>query len=166
MEFSKLVGKLKKIDRTGWVTRIGIKNPESVADHSFRTAILAMIIGDMKKLDTEKMMRMSLLHDLQEIVMGDWDLFKKERLGFDNFEKREKESIKEVLKKLPKDLERKYLDIWEEFHGGKSEEARIVKNIDKLEFVIQALEYERDGYEKEIQRFRNGEGFQLSGKGT
>ena len=149
VEFSKLIGRLKKTQRTGWVTRIGIENPESVADHSFRTSILAMIISDMKKLDTEKVIRMALLHDLQEIVMGDWDLFTKEKLGFDNFEKKEKESIKKVLSKLPKNLEAKYMEIWKEFHENKSEEAKLVKNIDKLEFVIQAMEYEKDGYDKE-----------------
>src|SRR4030043_278946 len=125
IEFSKLVGKLKKTQRTGWVTRIGIEKPESVADHSFRTAILAMIIADMEKLDTEKVIRMALLHDLQEIVMGDWDVFAKKKLGFDNFEAKEKESIKIVLNKLPRNLEAKYMETWNEFHENKSKEARL-----------------------------------------
>lgn len=148
VEFSKLVGKLKKTQRTGWVTRIGMENPESVADHTFRTAILAMIIADMKKLDAEKMIRMALLHDLQEVVMGDWDVFAKKKLGFENFKRKEKESIRKVLSELPKNLEKKYLEIWEEFHENKTEEAKLVNNIDKIEFVIQAMEYEKDGQDK------------------
>jgi putative hydrolase of HD superfamily len=149
IEFTKLVGKLKKIQRTGWVTRIGMRHPESVADHTFRVAILAMVLADMKKLDTEKVMRMALLHDLQEIAMGDWDFFAKKKLGFEIFERKERESIRKVLNELPKDLEKKYLERWEEFHENKTEEAKLVKNIDKIEFVIQAMEYEKDGDDKE-----------------
>ena len=52
------VGKLKKIKRAGW-TRLGISNPESVADHSFRCAFFAMIYGDLMDLDPEKMMKMA-----------------------------------------------------------------------------------------------------------
>jgi len=149
LEFNRLIGRLKKTERTGWITRIGIENPESVADHTFRVTILSMVIGDKKKLDTEKMIRMALLHDLQETIMGDWDLYAKNKLGHENFLKKEKESIKKVLVTLPKELEKKYFEIWEEFHDQKSEEAKIVKNIDKIEFVLQALEYEKEGHDKE-----------------
>ena len=85
IEFIRLIGKLKKIKRSGWLTwkRLAVENPESVADHVFRSAILGMIISDIKKLDMEKVVRMILLHEIAEPIIGDWDRPAKKRLGAD-----------------------------------------------------------------------------------
>ena len=53
IEFCKFAGKLKRTKRTGWVERVGIKDGESVADHSYRVALMAMVLADERKLDTE-----------------------------------------------------------------------------------------------------------------
>lgn len=148
IEFSKIVGKLKENKRTGWITRLGAKNPESIADHTFRTAVLAMIIADMRELNTEKMVRMALLHDLEEAIIGDWDVDKKNELGVEEFERVRRESIRKILSSLPGELEEKYTDLWNEIHEKKTEEARLIEEIDKLEMAFQALEYEKEGYDK------------------
>lgn len=49
---------------------------------------------------------------------------------------------------LPKSLQEKYFEILKEHHENKTEEAKIFKQIDRLEMVMQALEYEKDGYDK------------------
>lgn len=149
IKFSKLVGKLKKVERTGWVTWAKIENPESVADHIFRTAVLGMIISDIKKLNTEKVVRMILLHDLSETIMGDWDYYTKKKLGKEKKLEREKEAMNKVLSILPRELNEKYSTIWKELFEGESEEAKLVKQIDILEMIFQALEYEKEGYDKE-----------------
>src|SRR3990170_7380605 len=146
IEFSKLIGRLKKIERTGWKTWAKIENPESVADHIFRTAVLGMMVSDIKKLDTEKITRMTLLHDLTEAVMGDWDYYTKRKLGVEKFKQREREPVEQIVSLLPKELRKKYFEIMKEFIEEKSEEAKLVKQIDKLEMMIQALEYEKEGY--------------------
>ena len=149
IEFSMLVGKLKKIERTGWKTWAKIENSESVADHIFRTAILGMIISDIKKMDTEKIVRMMLLHDLSEALMGDWDYYAKRKLGIEKKEQREKESFAKIISSLPKELRESYGEIVNELLDKNSEYGRLVKEIDYLEMAIQALEYEREGYSKE-----------------
>jgi len=70
LDFLIVAGRLKTIPRTGWVDS-GVGEPESVADHSFRTALAAMILSDSMGLDTCKVMRMALLHDLAEAETGD-----------------------------------------------------------------------------------------------
>ena len=65
LEFLRAVGGLKGLTRRGWL-EAGIKNPESVAEHSYRTAVLAMILADLQGLDAEKAIRMALLHDMAE----------------------------------------------------------------------------------------------------
>ena len=148
IEFSKLIGRLKKTERTGWKTWAKIENPESVAEHIFMTAILGMVISDIKKMNTEKIIRMILLHDLSEALMGDWDYYTKRKLGIEKFKQREKESFDKIISLLPEELREKYLKLIKELMDKESEETRLVRQIDKLEMVIQALEYEKEGYDK------------------
>ena len=148
IEFSILAGKLKKIERTGWVNWVKVEDPESVAEHTFRMAVLGMMISDIKKLDTKKMVRMILLHDIHESVMGDWDYHAKKKLGKDSFKKREKESIEEISPLIPDGLKENYYELMKELSEEKTEEARLVKQIDRLELLLQALEYEKEGYDK------------------
>ena len=63
-------GRLKAERRRGWVKKLGLNNPESVADHSYRTALMAMVISDSRGLDTVKAVRLALLHDLPEAIVG------------------------------------------------------------------------------------------------
>jgi len=154
IEFSKIVGKLKKVERTGWVTNVGIENPESVADHTFRSAILAMVFSDIKNLDTEKAMRMALIHDLSEALIGDWDSFAKKKLGVEKLRQKEEESMEKIFAFLPENLKEKYISVWKEFQEQKTEEAKLVKQLEKVEMVIQALEYEEEGYDKKrLEKF-------------
>lgn len=154
IEFSKLIGKLKKIERTGWITwkQLNIKNPESVADHVFRTAMLAMVMADVKKLDAEKMVRMALLHEIGEAIIGNWDIHAKKRLGTEVKEKKEREAIKKILSSLPKDLSEKCSEILNEYQERKTKESKLVRQLELLEMILQALEYQKEGYDKEKLR--------------
>src|SRR6185369_9280711 len=68
--------RLKRLDRTGWILR-GLPNgTESVASHSFGVAVTAMFIADRvnrsgAQADLEKIMRLALLHDWPEVLVGD-----------------------------------------------------------------------------------------------
>src|SRR3989344_4869167 len=67
-EFAKFmghVGDLKKLDRTGWARR-GIQNPESVADHSFRTTIMALVLADGAGVDQNKAVKIGLIHEFED----------------------------------------------------------------------------------------------------
>jgi 5'-deoxynucleotidase YfbR-like HD superfamily hydrolase len=137
--FQKL-GELKTIKRSGWV-RCGIPEPESVAEHSFRCAFMAMVLGDMMEVDSIKLIKMALLHDVAEIVAGDIT-------PHDGVPREEKSRIEEkVLKALLDTIpgNEQYVALWKEYEEGISPEARLAQNIDKLEMALQAIEY-RDRY--------------------
>jgi putative hydrolase of HD superfamily len=70
VKFLEITGILKQTQRAGWVD-VGVYQPESVADHTFRTAFLCMLYADMEALDPLKLLRMALIHDLPEAVIGD-----------------------------------------------------------------------------------------------
>lgn len=148
IRFSEIVGKLKTTKRSGWVSHVGISNPESVADHNFRCAILAMCIGDLSNIETEKLTRMLLLHDIHEALTGDYDHYAKVQMGIDRVKSKQRIAIDEILSSLPEKLQRPYRILWDEFENQTTPEAILAKDIDKIEMMMQALEYEEEeGYE-------------------
>ena len=130
-------GKLKRVKRKGWVIH-GVKEPESVAEHSFRTALMATVLADTFNVNREKAVIMALIHDLAESEIGDISLHDK----ISKKEKHRKE--KKAFEKLASLLDDKELyKLWLEFEKGKTKEARLVHQLDKLEMHLQAMEYER-----------------------
>jgi putative hydrolase of HD superfamily len=103
----------------------------------------------MRGLNTEKMMRMALLHELQEIIVGDLTPEEKNKISEEELKQREIAAIRQILSHLPHKLQKKYTDLWKEMESGKSKESKLIKELDKLELVFQASEYEREGYSKE-----------------
>jgi len=148
-DFFKLAGKLKQIARTGWVRR-GVKNPESVAEHTYRVALMSAIIGDMLNLDSEKMMKMALLHDLAESITGDKTPQDINLIGTEQFRNRENKIMNDIISLLPENIREEYIRIWTDFRDESSEEGRVVREIDKLEMIFQALEYEQEGTSPEL----------------
>ncbi len=151
------VGSLKDEPRRGWLLKLGLKNPESVADHSYRLAIMAMVYGDLRGLDTLKMIRLALLHDLPEALTGDVTPLETSRYAIKINE--EQKAIEEIFQHLPSDLKKNYSDVWGEWSGKRTSEARLVSQLDKLEMAIQATEYGKRGHslEKLLEFFSSAE---------
>ncbi|TBR09699.1 MAG: HD domain-containing protein [Candidatus Nitrosotenuis sp.] len=144
-DFLKTALKLKTIPRQGWINKLGIKYPESVADHCYSMAVMAMLFSDLKKLDTEKVIKMTLLHDLAESITGDLtpdDATKSKK------EKLETLAMKKILASLPKSLKSEYGKLWAEYQQNSTKEAKLLHQIDKLEMALQAEHYKKKGYTK------------------
>ncbi len=142
---------LKKISRQGWIEKLDMKNPESVADHTFMMAIVGMLISDSEKYDFKKILKMILLHDLAESKIGDFtpnQITKEKKLELEN------QAFSELLNNLPSNLHENYHEIWQEFIECESDESKLVHEIDKFEMAIQAKKYEQSGFSKEkLQQF-------------
>jgi len=146
LDFLKTAANLKKISRQGWIDKLSIKNPESVADHSYSMAIIGMVISDLQNYDSEKIIKMILLHDLAESKIGDHT---PEQLSKEKKNKLENNAFDEIIKDLPNLIKSQYLQIWQEYQENNSLESKIVHQIDKLEMAIQAKIYEKDGHSKD-----------------
>jgi len=145
-KFFEKVLELKNVPRQGWKEKLEINNPESVADHSYSTTVLSMILSDMKGLDTEKIIRMALLHDLAESIIGDITpdhITKNEKIHKENH------AIKQILKNLPDGITESYFEIWNDYQKKLSREAILLHDIDKLEMAFQAKFYQKNGISKE-----------------
>lgn len=146
LDFFNIVADLKKIRRKGWKEKIGLTSPESVADHSYNTAVMAMVLADLKELDTEKILKMALLHDLAESVIGD---FTPQEISKKNKTELENKAMSDILSRLPLTLANNYSKIWKEYQEQNSKESILVHEIDRLEMALQAYKYRTDGYPKD-----------------
>jgi putative hydrolases of HD superfamily len=141
-------GKLKTIPRTGWIDS-GVEDPESIADHSYRTAVAAMVLGDSLGLDTLKVLRMALLHDLAEAETGDITPMQKQS----NHSDLEDQAMKKVLSVLPDPLRDHYWETWQEYQAMDTPESILVHDADKIEMILQASEYKQTHPDADLDRF-------------
>lgn len=135
---------LKTIPRMGWRVR-GVADGESVAEHSYAVALTCMILADRMRLDidVEKLLRIALLHDLPEHMLGDIHAPAAAVLGEETKEAAELRILERLFDGL-EDRER-YVELWKEFAGRSSIEGRLVRAVDKLEMFTQAYQYESAG---------------------
>ncbi|MCW1296453.1 MAG: HD domain-containing protein [Candidatus Parvarchaeota archaeon] len=140
----------------GQVIRFGIRKrlkDENVAEHSFHTALYAMILADIEqkkfgnKVNMEKVFRGALLHDLEECMTGDILFHFKhsdekltseiKRIGTKFYEK--------LIKNLPASMQKDYMEAWLHCKDPNTIEGRIVWAADRLEALFYALDELRLG---------------------
>lgn len=157
--FATYIEKLKKLERYKgqfyWKDYPFPKRYESVADHTWRLVLLIICIKDelSKEIDLEKALKMAIIHDIAEIIAGDESPLGNDGTGKNshafNEEIKKKIFLKEkaaaikIFSKLPKKIGKEFLDLWLEFEEQKSYEAKVVKSLDRLEAVLQVLEYSK-----------------------
>ena len=138
VEFVKEVRKLKDVKRTGWILS-GIQNPESVADHSFAVTVLSYVFAKRLGLDENKTVKLALIHDLCEIHSG--DIPPNAGIPEDEKRRREDEGLEKIVSLLDRETKNEITSLWKELREGRTEEAKLVKDIDKLDMCVQALAY-------------------------
>lgn len=148
IDFLSELIRLKSLPRTGWLLR-GVRDVESIADHSFGVAMIAMIIADRAevsgmKINVERVLRMALLHDLAEVRTGDLPATIKPYFDAVMLKAADEQATKEVLAPLG-EAGNKYLELRHEYEQRTSLESRIVKAADKIDLLLQAREYEKGG---------------------
>ena len=146
LDFFKTAANLKKISRQGWIDKLLLDTPESVADHSYSMALMGMVISDLGNYNSEKIIKMVLLHDLAESKIGDHT---PKQLSKEKKNKLENNAFNEIIKNLPDLIKTQYLQIWQEYQENTSLESKLVHQIDKLEMVLQANIYKKDGHSQE-----------------
>lgn len=167
-EFAREIGKLKQLERFKghhyWKDYPELPRYESVADHTWRLGMLVLMFADQltRKIDLEKALKMVLIHDLPEIIAGD-----ESPIGDDGTGKKthaydpgiaqekhlkEKEAATALFGMLPKAQAEALFEIWLEYEQQKSFESRVIKALDKIEALMQVLEY-REGhlFEKHLE---------------
>lgn len=135
-------GMLKRVARSGWWTE-KIKNPESVADHTFRTALVAFVLAKMEGCEEKTANRIctaAVFHDMHETRLLDLNKITTKYIIVD--EALESKVEDEQTKTLPQNIQNAVL----ETRNLSDSERKILKDADLLECAFQAKEYADIGY--------------------
>ena len=131
LDFMSLAEKLKCNTRHSWTSD---GRHESVAEHTCRLCIFAWLVKEeFPQLSMDHVMKLCLFHDLGEAVTGDVPCFEKKECHRDE----EDEGIKKAASMLPEKYEKELLEMFRELDENKTEEAKLVHALDKMEAVIQ-----------------------------
>uniref|UniRef100_K3XAL5 5'-deoxynucleotidase n=1 Tax=Globisporangium ultimum (strain ATCC 200006 / CBS 805.95 / DAOM BR144) TaxID=431595 RepID=K3XAL5_GLOUD len=148
VEFLRICGRLKvsgvrRLKRTGWVNN-KVHLPESVADHMHRMGMCCMLIDESNTtVNRSKCIKMAIVHDLAESLVG--DITPHDGVPEDEKHRMEKEALEHICGVLGESQAATEIrELWHEYEAGTTEEAKIVKDFDKFEMILQADEYERD----------------------
>lgn len=107
---------------------------ESVAEHCWRTALMAMLLEkEFPQADMNKVIKMILIHDLGEAFTGDIPCFEKSL----NDEKNESRVLDDWVQTFPEPERTQWLELYAEMNALETQEAKIYKALDKMEAVIQ-----------------------------
>ena len=133
LAFIKLAEQLKNTPRFSFTSE---GKTESAAEHSWRLCLLLMACGRFfPELDLERCFKIAIIHDLAEAECGDIPAIRttehKAKAAL------EREAIKRILEPLPEFTQREMMEVWEEYESGVTNEALLVKALDKLETLIQ-----------------------------
>lgn len=146
MRFYLLATQLKYKIRSGWDKthwNVSKERIESIAEHVYGTCILALSIDSEFKtnLDINKVIKMLVLHELGEVIIGDITPF--DNITPEEKMKKEHEAMREVIGDLVNQEE--FLSLLFEFDEKKTKEAIFAHHCDKLEADIQAKVYQDMG---------------------
>ncbi|XP_012274541.1 HD domain-containing protein 2 [Orussus abietinus] len=149
-EFLELIGRLKHMKRTGWVIR-NINDPETIAGHMYRMAMISFFVDNTENLDKTKIMQMALIHDLAECIVGDITPYC--GIPVEDKHRMEDEAMESICK-LIGDKGPEMLEMFREYEKQESPEAQYVKDLDRLDLIMQAYEYEkRDNTPGKLEEF-------------
>ena len=160
LDFVSSLSRVKMIPRSGWISHgVSIQEVESVADHSFSTTVLAMLLADLevangRRINIERVLRLALLHDLPEALTFDISKSYLEYLGMRGEaikSELEQAAWKHLIEGIEKGAIRKrYAQLQSEFNAEETIESMIVHAADRLDILLQVVEYRRKGYPKAI----------------
>jgi putative hydrolase of HD superfamily len=148
LPFFHVLERLKVTKREGW-RRHGVSGGESIADHMYRMAIMTMLAPPAlaARLDVQRCTAMALVHDMAEALVGDITPVE----GVSKAEKSRREAA--AMAYLARDLlgnvapggaaGQRLQALWAEYEASETLEARFVHDVDKVELLLQMLEYER-----------------------
>ncbi len=137
-------GMMRREIHKGWLYA-GVDNPESLSDHTARASLIAYILAELEGENPEHCAMLVLIHDLGEIRIGDHHKVAARYLDTREGEKR---AFEEQARNFPKNLEKKWVAMFNEIENRNTKAGIIAKDADWLEQAIAGLEYMDLGYKK------------------
>lgn len=115
----------------------------------YRMSLISLVLGPDQGVDASKCMKLALVHDMAELIVG--DITPLDNVPKEEKNRRELESMTYLKSLLPEPAGSLLLELWCEYEDGVTKEAQFVKDVDKFELLLQMVEYERTG--KDLSEF-------------
>ena len=137
----KQISFIKEIDKVKYIQRktklFNSDRPENDAEHSWHLAMMTLVLAKHsdKPIDVLKVLKMVLIHDIVEIDAGDTFIYDSEKNHTNTDE--ELMAAQRIFGLLPTEQAEEFIDIWEEFEAGLTDEAKFAKSMDRLEPLLQ-----------------------------
>ncbi|KAF9192179.1 HD domain-containing protein 2 [Haplosporangium sp. Z 767] len=129
--------------RTGWINH-DVKPAESIADHMYRMSVMTLLIDEKTAgVDKDRCIKMAIVHDLAESLVGDITPF--DGVTVEDKHMQERNAMHHLCHELLgwSAQAQEISSLWEEYEAATTPEALLVKDFDKFEMIMQALEYEK-----------------------
>ena len=168
LDFIIKAGKLKKMPRTIW-SLMGVKDSEKISGHIFSLTLMAWALGkEDKSLNVEKLLKMSLCHEMAAVYTEDlitpyrkvspkdiqegkkifekWPrLFQKEKQKkFKQDYKKERKALKKLTKNLNQPLREEMLNLFDEYKTLSGPEARFLNQLNVLVVLLEGIQYKKE----------------------
>ena len=141
------MGHLKNLPRAGWLF-LGIPQPESVAEHSFRVAMVGLTLAAMEGADVGHTAALCLMHDAHETRIGDVP-----SVGRAYITTAAPEAVTaHQTSAMPDEVAKVVQELTAEYEATETTESRLAHDADKVETLLQAIEYQAQGYDAEAWR--------------
>ena len=137
LNFFAEAGLLKRVKRSGWWVA-GIKDPETVAEHCFRCAIIGYYLAHCEGVDPYKVVTQTLFNDIHEARINDLHKMGHHYIDFRNAEQK---VFADQIAPLEKRVKESLKNIREDYDRQQSPESIVARDADILECLIQAREY-------------------------
>lgn len=124
---------------------MGVRDPQSVAEHSYRTAVIGYVLASLEQADPEKTAAICLFHDTAEARIGDMHWVTKRYI---RYKEGEQVAFNEQTDQLPIDIATRIRALVGEYEEKSSREAILAREADLLECLLESREYEMQGYVK------------------
>ncbi|XP_045597253.1 5'-deoxynucleotidase HDDC2-like [Procambarus clarkii] len=139
LEFFKQIGRLKHMKRTGWVLR-NVSEPETISGHMYRMAIISFLLDENDNVNRDRVMKISLVHDMAESTVG--DLTPHCGVSEEDKHKQEVAAMEHFITLVGEKAGNEMFNLFMEYEEQKTPEAKLVKDLDKFDMILQAFEYE------------------------
>lgn len=137
----KQIDFIKEIDKIKYIQRktklFNSDRNENDAEHSWHLAVMAIVLAEHSdaEIDILKVVKMVLIHDIVEIDAGDTFIYDTKKSHSNTDE--ERLAANRIFGLLPTEQAKEFIEVWEEFEAGESNEAKFAKAMDRLEPLLQ-----------------------------
>lgn len=155
LNFFAEAGLLKRVKRSGWWVA-GIDNPETVAEHCFRCALIGYYLAHCEGVDPYQVITMTLFNDIHEARINDLH-----KMGhyYIEFHHAEQKAFADQVKHLHSKVKEELLRLRRRYDAQSSPESIVARDADILECLLQAKEYLDNGYPVAKTFFKCAPGF-------